>query len=181
MMQVIKSRGPLSLKNNLPQASMTIAVCLAVAFIFRGTTSLISAMIIPIVLFLFLNSFRLIDYIIISIVLIILSLLLITTQVIFVSLYTILGIALRLLIFNGKPIKIIFSLTIYSLIVILSLFIGIILTETIFLVPLHSFMLQISRHNILIYFMILAIEGIIITFFHYFVIKKLNKSLNKQL
>lgn len=170
-----------SLRNNIPQASLTIALSLVIALIFRGTTSIFAAMIIPIILLLFMYSFRVIDYLFVSFVLILLTLIFITTQVVFIVIYTILGFSLRLLIKRDKQINIFLKIFIYYFIVIGSLFLGILLTEMVFSIPLHSFMLKISKNSALIYFLILSIESIIITLTHFFVFKKLNKYVTNRI
>lgn len=164
-----------SLRNNLPQASLTIALSLVIAFLFRGTTSLIAAMIIPVILFLFMYSFRLLDYLIISMVLVFLTLVFITTQVVFMLLYTILGFSLRLLIKQKKQINTFIRILIYFFVVTASLFIGIFLTEVIFSIPLHTFMLKVSKNSALVYFLILSVESLIITMAHLLIVKNLRK------
>jgi len=162
-----------SLRNNIPKASLTIALSLVISFLFRGTTSLFSAMIIPIILLLFMSSFRFFDYLIVSITLILLTLIFITTQAIFMLVYTFLGFFQRILIYGNIKSNTYIKISIYCFVVIASLFLGIFLTEITFSIPLHTFMLKISKNSALIYLLILCVESIIITLSHFLILKNL--------
>ena len=159
----------------LTQASLTIATSFAVAFLFRGTTSLLAAMIIPILLFIFLHKFSLNDTLIVSFALILLTFIFITTQTVFMFIYACLGFALRLLIPKEKQNILFYRLLLYWILVNATLLIGIILTELLFAIPLHTFMLRISGGNALIYTLILSLEGLIVATFHTLLIRKLKR------
>jgi len=172
-------------KNNTPtrlltrkitMAAMTIAVSLLVSSVFRNTSSILSAIIVPIILSIFLSSFTIKEYTFVSFTLLFLTLILITTQTVFMSLYILHGQTLIFLFLKSKPNKRMHYFY-YLILVSLSLFIGILLTELIFNIPLHLFMMNLAKNNYLIYAAIILFEGLLISSFHVFLILRVHKSL----
>ncbi len=164
------------LTRKITMAALSIAVSLIVVSIFRNTSSILSAIIIPIVLALFLARYTHKEYVLISLTLLFLTLLLITTQTVFMILYILQGKLLMYLFFNKKTYKKVWFF-LYVLMVSISFFIGILLTEIVFNIPLHMFMMRISNNNLVIYALIILVEGVIVSALHFVVTSKLRKSL----
>lgn len=164
-----------SLTKKITMAAITIAVSLVTVSMFRNTSSILSAIIIPIILALFLTSYTNKEYVFITTTLIFLTLLLITTQTVFMILYVLQGKLLMLLFFKNIMRKLWFFL--YIIMVSFSLLVGILLTEIVFSIPLHMFMMRISNNNSIIYGLIILVEGVIVSTLHFVVTSKLRKSL----
>lgn len=170
-------------KNNVPQvlltrkitiAALSIAVSLVTVSMFRNTSSILSAIIIPIVFSVFLSSFAFKEYALIATIIVLTTLLFVTTQIVFMMIYLIQGKLIILYVFYKKTNEKMWYL-IYTIFVSTSLFLGIIITELVFKIPLHTFMMSISNNNLLIYGSIILFEGVIISMLHILVISKLHK------
>jgi len=153
-------------KKNIKLLSMSaISLALSVLFLimFRGPISILSTFIIPPIIVLFSLNNDLRYYVLTSLGLIIISSIFFPTQIVFVTLYILLAFFIRFLFFNNKnELKIkVPSVITYIILVMISLYLGIRITQIIFLVPLHTMMLRLSGGNPINYIGILIIEAII--------------------
>lgn len=163
----------------LTMSAFGLALSVLSLILFRGPISIVSTFLIPAIIVLFSGN-KPEGYGLTSIGLFVVTLLFFPTQIIFVAGYLILGLFLKLLAVSSslkvrfKPIGFILYTTITSLV----LFAGIRLTELIFLVPLHSMMVGISGGSPLSYAGILLLEGLLISFFNFGILKLFKSRIN---
>lgn len=151
----------------LTMSAFALALSVLSLLLFRGPVSIVSTFLIPAIIVLFSRG-ELKSYFLVSAGLFITTLLFFPTQIIFVATYILLSILINIFFITSdlkvktSPIGVLG----YILIVSLVLFVGIRLTELVFLVPLHTMMLRISGNNMLVYSGILFLEGIFVSIFN---------------
>lgn len=156
----------------ITMSALGLALSVVSLILFRGPTSIFSTFLIPAILVIFSGN-RTYGYALTSMGLLFVTLFFFPTQLVFVSGYVILGHLLRLLSLSTnhrvkvKSGKFILYMGLTSLV----LYSGIRLTQFLFLVPLHTMMLGLSRGNPLLYAGILAIEGLFISVFNFGILK----------
>jgi len=158
----------------LTMSAFGLALSVLSLLLFRGPISIVSTFLVPAIIVLFSgNKNR--GYVLTSMSLLTVTLLFFPTQTIFVIGYILLGLFLKLLAFDSNlRVKLInLNFILYVIITALVLFLGIRLTELIFLVPLHTMMLRISGNTPLLYVGILIVEGILISIFNFGLLKLL--------
>ncbi|WP_422485874.1 hypothetical protein [Gudongella sp. DL1XJH-153] len=151
----------------LTMSAFALALSVFSLLLFRGPISIASTFLIPVIIVLFSRG-QLKSYLLVYAGLFTTTLLFFPTQIIFVATYMLLSALLKVF-FITSTFKVNISLLGvigYILIVSLVLFVGIRLTELVFLVPLHTMMLRISGNNFLSYSLILVIEGIFVSIFN---------------
>ncbi len=151
----------------LTMSAFALALSVLSLLLFRGPVSIVSTFLIPAIIVLFSRG-ELKSYLLVSVGLFIIALMFFPTQIIFVATYMLLSALLNVLFITSdfkvktNPLGVLG----YILIVSLVLFVGIRLTELVFLVPLHTMMLRISGNNMLFYAGILFLEGIFVSIFN---------------
>ncbi len=157
----------------LTRSAIALALCVVSLLLFRGPTSIVSTFIIPAVIVLFSSGRERSSFLYIATGLLIMTGLFFQTQIIFVLGYLLLSIALkRFLLDSEMKVRISpFGILKYLLSVILVLFVGIQLTQILFLIPLHDMMLRLSNHQPVRYFAILLLEGGVITVLNLLILK----------
>lgn len=157
----------------LTRSAIALALCMVSLLLFRGATSIVSTFIIPVVIVIFSKRKESASFIYISAGLLMMTALFFQTQIIFVIGYLLLSLVLKNF-FLDSTMKMKVSLSgivKYLISVIVVLFIGIQLSQIIFLIPLHDMMLRISGNNPLGYLGILLLEGIVIILIHLLILK----------
>ncbi|SDB90642.1 hypothetical protein SAMN05421734_102370 [Pelagirhabdus alkalitolerans] len=165
----------ISRTNQLIHASIGLALTIISLVLFRGTTSIVSFILIPVILAYFSQN-KLMKRILMTAFLIVV-LLVAQTQLIFAVTYILLTNLYKPL-FSRKITKTHFALTIVS--VMFSLIVSLMLTEWLFQVPIHSMMLELSNHIISIYVAIIFLESIFIVGCQLTIIYQLKKRLAHQ-
>ncbi|MCR3956934.1 MAG: hypothetical protein NUK57_11615 [Gudongella sp.] len=173
------------MKNNegkiktLTMSAFGLALSVLSLLLFRGPISIVSTFLIPAIIVLFSGN-KNGGYVLTSMGLLTVTLLFFPTQIIFVFGYIILGHFLKLLIIDSNQrVKLItLNFILYVIITTLVLFLGIRLTELIFLVPLHTMMLRISGSNPLLYLGILFFEGLLVSIFNFALLRLLNSRID---
>jgi hypothetical protein len=151
--------------NVLTRSALALALSVVSLLLFRGTTSIVSAFVIPVVIALFSKRNEVLSFVYIASSLIMMTVLFFQTQIIFIIGYLLLSLVLKHLLMDSAM-KVKFSFTgilKYLLAVMAILFMGIWLTQVIFLIPIHDMMLRFSNNHPLRYLGILLVEGIAIT------------------
>jgi hypothetical protein len=163
----------------LTMSAFGLALSVLSLILFRGPISIVSTLLIPAIIVLFSGN-KLEGYAFSSIGLFIITLLFFPTQIIFVSGYAILGLLLKsLALSSNQKVKIHpGKFMLYLLITSLVLYMGLRLTELLFLVPLHAMMLGISRGSSAIYAGILILEGLFVSVFNFGILKLLISRIN---
>ena len=157
----------------LSTASIALALSVVSLFLFRGVTSILSTFMIPAIIVLFSKKDDLTVFAYTAFGLITVTVLFFQTQIIFVTGYLFLSLALKHYFMESEmKLKISLSGVVkYLLIVVAVLFVGIQLTQIIFLIPLHDMMLRMSNADPLRYLGILLLEGVAITLFNLLILK----------
>jgi|GEM_PF-1138911 len=157
----------------LTRSAIALALCVVSLLLFRGAISIVSTFIIPAVIVLFSKRREITSFIYVSTGLLMMTVLFFQTQIVFVIGYLLLSIVLKHY-FTDSAMNMRISLlgiVKYLLSVILVLFIGIQLTQIIFLIPLHDMMLRLSGDDPIRYFLILLVEGIAVTLINLLILK----------
>ena len=142
-------------------SAFSLAFCILCLLVFRGPLSIASALLIPAVIVAFSKNHGLLYYVLTSAGMIAVTFLFFQAQTFFVIVYLLLSFALRLLLVSSdmtvrlQPVRVI----IFILLAAAVLYIGIRLTQWVFLVPLHRMMLRLSGDDPLRYLAILLVEG----------------------
>ncbi len=159
--------------NVLTRSAMALALSVVSLLLFRGPVSIVSMFIIPVVIVLFSKRKELTSFIYIATGLLMMTVLFFQTQIVFVIGYLLLSITLKYFFLDShRKVKLSFSgILKYLLTVMITLFIGIQLTQMIFLIPLHDMMLRLSGNDPMRYFSILLVEGIAITLFNLLILR----------
>lgn len=159
--------------NVLTRSAIALALSVVSLLLFRGAISIVSTFIIPVVIVLFSRRNELYSFVYIAAGLLMMTVLFFQTQIIFVIGYLLLSIVLKhFLMDSALMVKLSFSgILKYLLAVIIILFMGIQLTQMIFLIPLHDMMLRLSNNQPYRYFGILLVEGIAITLVNLLLLK----------
>ncbi|SHF24902.1 hypothetical protein [Alkalibacter saccharofermentans] len=168
--------------NVLTRSAFALALSVVSLLLFRGSISIVSTFIIPVVIVLFSKRNELLSFTYIAISLLMVTVLFFQTQIIFVIGYLLLSVLLKhFLMDSAVKVKISFSgILKYLIAVIVILFIGIQLTQIIFLIPLHDMMLRLSNNLPYRYFGILLVEGIIITLVNLLLLKAITSRLKLE-
>jgi hypothetical protein len=167
-MSINRQKNQMDAKNQinaLTRSALALALSVLSLLIFRGTTSIFSAFIIPVVIALFSKRNEVLSFVYIATSLIMMTVLFFQTQIIFIIGYLLLSLVLKCFLMDAAM-KVKFSFTgilKYLLAVMAILFMGIWLTQVIFLIPIHDMMLRFSNNHPLRYLGILLVEGIAIT------------------
>ncbi len=159
----------------LTRSAIALALSMISLLLFRGATSIVSTFIIPVVIVLFSKRNEPISFIYIATGLLMMTALFFQTQIVFVAGYLLLSLVLKYYLLDYRN-KVMFSvpgILKYLFAVIVILFIGIQLTQWIFLIPLHDMMLKLSNNQPLRYIGILLMEGIAITLVNLLLLKAL--------
>ena len=149
---------------NMTAAALALAVATVMLLIFRGPVSIVSAPVIPAVIVLATRKSRPAHTILLAAGLLTVTLVFFQTQLLFVTGYLCLALALKLLLMPAnmkvrlRPLPVLLFLLITGIV----LFAGIWLTERLFLVPLHQMMLRLAGHNPLRYAAIILAESLLI-------------------
>ncbi len=161
-------------------SSLALALSSASFLVFRGPISLVSALLVPSILVVFLRKSGRAYEVITYIALMIMVLLFFQTQVVFAFGYILLALAFKA--FVSKPGtqvgRRILQLLLHVVLVALVLFICIILTEAVLGVPLHSMMMRMSRQNPAIYVGILLLEATLVCTVNILLIKSISARLH---
>lgn len=157
----------------LTRSAIALAMCVVSLLLFRGPSSIVSALVIPAVIVLFSGEEERTSLIYIATGLLMMTGLFFQTQIIFVVGYLVLAIALKHFFLNaGMKVRIsCLRVLKYLFSVILVLFVGIRVTQSLFLIPLHDMMLRLSNNQPSRYFAILLVEGGIITLMNLIILK----------
>lgn len=157
-------------------SAMILALIISIASLFRGTTSILTMILIPCVLALSFVFINVKDRILLSVVCLLLTLILISTQSIFMLLYVILGFILIKITQSNQPLSLI-NMLIYIIFVMVTLFVGLILTQMVFMIPLHQIMLSITKNSYALYVFIVFVEALIISSVHLIFVKQIRNRL----
>ncbi|NDL67108.1 hypothetical protein [Anaerotalea alkaliphila] len=158
---------PFSQNKLLALSGMAVCLSLLSLLLFRGTTSLLSAGAIPVLLALFLYRHPVRSFLATATALLVATVFFFTTQSLFVLGYVLLGSLLRLFLYRfraGNGIRGGFAA--YVLAVSGVLYLAIRLTEWAFRVPLHQMMLTISNGRWQVYGLVILLEGLLVGLFH---------------
>ena len=159
----------------LLMSAFSLATCILCLLVFRGPLSIASALLIPAVIVVFSKSCGILYHVLTSAGMIAVTFLFFQAQVFFVIAYILLSFGLRLLLVSAgmevrfKPFRVI----IFVLLATAVLYIGIRLTEWVFLVPLHKMMLSLSGYNDLRYFAMMLAEGTLVFVLNAVILKAL--------
>ena len=159
----------------MARAAIALALCISSLILFRGTISIVSAFFIPAIIAGFSFNVKNLYFSFIYIGLILITLLFFTTQIVFVTAYIFLSIAIRMFLLD-EYLKVKASLPnsiIYVILVIIILFLGLWCTEFFLQIPIHTMMLRLSGGNYFKYFGILLIESIFIFIFNILILNSL--------
>lgn len=157
----------------LTRSAVALVLCVVSLLLFRGPSSIISTFIIPAVIVLFSSHSKPTSFLYIATGLMMMTGLFFHTQIIFVIGYLSLSIALKHFLLDASmKVRVSpFGILRYLLSVILVLFVGIQLTQILFLIPLHDMMLRFSNNQLVRYFAILLLEGGVITVMNLLILK----------
>ena len=145
-------------------SAFSLALCVLSLLMFRGPLSIASALLIPAIIVVFSKNRSFYYYLLTSVGLVLTALLFFHAQTVFVTMYLLLSAALRVLLTNSnmelslKPVPAL----VYILFSSAVLYLGIRLTEWIFLVPLDKMMLRLSANDALRYMGIMLAEGLLV-------------------
>lgn len=148
----------------LLMSAFSLAICILCLLVFRGPLSIASALLIPAVIVVFSKRCGISYDVLTSAGLIAVTFFFFQAQIFFVIAYLLLSFGLKVLLVSPdmtvrlKPARVI----IFVLLATAVLYIGIRLTEWVFMVPLHRMMLSLSGHNGLRYFAMLLAEGTLV-------------------
>lgn len=148
----------------LARASIALALCISALILFRGTISIFSAFFIPAIIAGFSINVKKVFFPVTYLGLILITFFFFTTQIVFVTAYIFLSVAIRrFLLDEYLKVKIYLSNSIiYVILVIIILFSGLWFTEFFLQIPLHTMMLRLSGGNWFKYLVILLSESILI-------------------
>lgn len=156
-------------------ASFTLALSAVCIMMFRGPISIVSTFLIPPIIVLFSNRYISLYHILTSMGLVLMTMIFFPTQLVFVFTYILLALVLDNITKKGGRFPPFNKIIIYISLTITTLFIGIRLTQLIYMIPLHTMMLRISRNNFFFYFAILFVEGLIVSMFNFGILKVFRK------
>lgn len=163
----------------LTRASLALAISIVCLILFRGPISIVSTFLLPPIIVLFESGKALLYYLLTSMGLFITTLIFFPTQLIFVLTYLILALALMML-RKKRDRKISpFNTLLYLFLTIIALFVGIRLTQLIYMIPLHTMMLRISNNNPLFYFLIILMEAVLVCVFNFGILKLFKSRVRK--
>lgn len=159
----------------LARASIALALCISSLVLFRGTISIFSALFIPAITAGFSINMKKSFFLITYLGLILITLFFFTTQIVFVTAYIFLSVAIRkFLLDEYLKVKIYLSNSIiYVILVIIILFSGLWFTEIFLQIPLHTMMLRLSGGNWFKYLAILLSESILIFVLNVIILKNI--------
>lgn len=161
--------------STITQGAITLGIICGFFVLFRGVTNIFNAFLVPISLYVYLKGKKKRDIWVMYLLVIIFCGIFFNMQLIFITFYC--GISLLLNILNQKNLNKMLSVLILSIVVSLSFWIAIILTDFLFLTHINEIMITILNGNILVYSMILYIEGLVIGTSLLFMSRRLNKLL----
>lgn len=159
----------------ITRASFTLALSAVCIMMFRGPISIVSTFLIPPIIVLFSNRYISLYYILTFMGLVLMTMIFFPTQLVFVFTYILLALVLDNITKKGGKYPSFNKIITYISLTIITLFIGIRLTQLIYMIPLHTMMLRISRNNFFFYFAILFVEGLIVSMFNFGILKVLRK------
>ena len=148
-------------------SAIAIGLSLISMITFRGPISIISTVTIPIIMAVLLGSYSIGYFIIASSVFVFLTLVFFTSQGIFALIYTFMAMNIKFIIMDKRIFKnrLIEGL-IYIVFTMILIYLGIMLTEIIFMIPLNSMMLNISKGYLVIYWLIILLEALLVYMSH---------------
>ena len=164
-------------------ASLSLAISSVCIVLFRGPVSILSAFAVPATLVLFSRGYGRLYPVLVSLGLLLISLMLFQTQIVFAASYLAMALAIRLLLLDAEM-----NLSVglgrgllFQAIVALLLFAGLWLTEKLFLIPLHTMMLRISGGRAEIYVLLLVLEALLISACNILLLKGFLKRISRTL
>lgn len=159
----------------ITRASFTLALSAVCIMMFRGPISIVSTFLIPPIIVLFSNRYISLYYILTFMGLVLMTMIFFPTQLVFVFTYILLALVLDNITKKGGKYPSFNKIITYISLTIITLFIGIRLTQLIYMIPLHTMMLRISRGNFFFYFAILFVEAFIVSMFNFGILKVFRK------
>ncbi len=162
-------------------AAFVLSLCIICIMLFRGSMSIMSSLLIPPLIAVFSLNQKKIYWLYVTLGLILTVSVLFNTQIIFVSGYILLALALRYLM-AGRDSNIntgFFNSAAYIILSMAVIILGIMLTEKVFLIPLHSMMLRISGGKLVVYTGIIFVESALIFISNIMIFKLLFSKLKK--
>lgn len=167
-------------KNNelvkvITRSSFAVGISIICLLLFRGPISIASTFLIPPIIVLFSNKVTSLYYLLTSIGLLLNTIVIFPTQLVFVFTYLILAMALAYITKKGDKNISRLQILLYFLLTIAALFIGIRLTQVIYMIPLHTMMLRLSNGSYLFYFFIVFVEALIVCIFNFGLLKLFKK------
>lgn len=154
-------------------SAIAISLALSSLMIFRGSTSLASALFIPLTIAIFTKNHSNRLFIFTGALLVFSTVALFTTQTVFVLGYMLMGYMLKKA--HGK-----FGFLGYVVATAFLLYIGIRLTELVFLVPIHQMMNRISGGSIFVYGGIVLFESLFVSFVQFGFLRTVDKKIPRH-
>ena len=158
------------------QGALALAIICVLFLIFKGATNILNALLVPITLYTFSLNKNRSEMLTTYIAAILLCALLFNFQVLFIVFYC--GISILLLLLY-KRVNAIFFILILSTVICLCLYSAILLTDYIFGTNMLKITLKVLNGNMLVYLMVVIIEGFIVGTSQYFFLKLINKRMHR--
>ncbi len=158
-----KSRT-LNATNTLTASAFALALSIINLMLFRGTISILAACFVPAIIVIFSKGQKMNYYLYVSVGLFLVAPMFFQTQIVFVAGYVVLALGMRLLLID-RDLNLrrgLVSSAGYVLLVAVILWMGMILTEYLFLIPLNSMMIRLSKGSNVLYMGILLLEGLLV-------------------
>jgi hypothetical protein len=144
---------------DIVRGALSLTVIVISLFLFKGTTNLINAIIIPVTLYINLRGWQPRQVASVFAAFLLLCAILFNYQIIFASIYCLMtGVYLFL---NARKVNVLVRAIVLTLIASACFAVGIKLTDFIFMTQIETLLLKVLKGNLLIYYLILFVEGLI--------------------
>jgi hypothetical protein len=141
------------------RGALSLTVIVISLFLFKGTTNLINAIIIPVTLYINLRGWQPRQVASVFAAFLLLCAILFNYQIIFASIYCL--ITSVYLILNARKVNLLVTAIVLTLIATVCFAIGIKLTDLIFMTQIETLLLKVLHGNLLVYYLIIFVEGLI--------------------
>ena len=158
--------------STIAQGALCLALVVVLFTFFKGVTNIINALFIPIVLYIFSAGKTKVEILAINLSALILVAIVYNFQVFFMLFYCLIAISYLFLFFKLRGFWIII---IMSLIISASFLFAVLLTDNVFNLNMMAITIKVFKGSFILYIGILFVEGLIISFLQYFIIRLINK------
>ena len=154
----------------ITRAAMTLTLIFICFSIFKGTTNILNALFIPLVLYFGLYKLRSREFIAVTIATMLFCFIFFKVQIIFVLAYCI--IALLLMGLNKKSFGWLLAVALLMVAISVSFFMALIMTDFIFGTQINILLIRMLGGNLIAYSLLLLCEGLLISLIQIFAIRK---------